>query len=152
MSMSVFLVPLAIALCATASETISDIVDKCRNSNHYEPIQTKFNDHDLLVKTLEEHGLNVAVYGNNKIAVTSGAGRLIYERDNANLPYSIDLKDVSNIDCLANDLSELENEYDRNVQSFTYNKVLKNLPSDMTIIEDEVLEDESILLTISVSD
>ncbi len=152
MSMSVFLVPLAIAICATASEKIGDIIDKCNSGEKVEPIQTKINDFDLLLMTLQEHGLNPIVYNNNCVDVASASGRLKYFRESVDQSFSIELDRVNNIDCLISDLTELENEYDRNVQSFTYNRIINNLPQDMTIIEDEVLEDESILLTISVAE
>ncbi|MCR4636659.1 MAG: hypothetical protein K5754_10510 [Butyrivibrio sp.] len=152
MSMSVLLVPLAIALCATASETISDIVDKCKNNKGNNTlVQTRINDYDILKKTLEEHGLSVATQDRNHVNVYSQGGNLRYIRENEEATFLIDLDDVKNVNCLVNDLNELENEYDRNVQSFTYNRIIKSLPEDMTIVEDEVLEDDSILLTISVN-
>ena len=105
-----------------------------------------------MIQTLKEHGLDIEICDSNTILVKSTGGILRYVRKNKNESFSIELMNVDKFDCLINDLNELENEYDRNVQSFTYNKVIQNLPSNMCIVENNVLDDESILLTISVQD
>ena len=52
---------------------------------------------------------------------------------------------------LLDSVDELENEYGRNVQTFTYNKVMTSLyEHGMTVDQEEVLEDDSILLTLNV--
>lgn len=153
MSMSVLLVPLAVALCVTASETMASITNKISNpTENNASIQTRFNSADILIQTLKEHGLDIEICDSNTILVKSTGGILRYVRKNKNESFSIELMNVDKFDCLINDLNELENEYDRNVQSFTYNKVIQNLPSNMCIVENNVLDDESILLTISVQD
>ena len=156
MSMSILLVPLAIALCISASETVGAVTEKCRNhedtnsNDSASLIQTRFNDASLLSQTLVEHGLNVQVLNENELMVSSRGGKLKYIKPNLEGPFFIELHEVIDVDCLVSDLNELENEYDRNVQSFTYHKVLDNLPPEMTVVEDTVLEDDSIKLTIAV--
>ena len=62
------------------------------------------------------------------------------------------ISQVSDVDRLVEDFKELEEEYDLNVQTFTYNRVVENLPENMLIESEQVMEDDSILLTINVND
>ena len=44
----------------------------------------------------------------------------------------------------------IEKEYQSNVQTYTYERVLNNLPENMSIDNETVLEDDSILITLTV--
>ena len=79
-------------------------------------------------------------------------GVLIYERNAENEPFVVTISQVSDVDRLVEDFKELEEEYDLNVQTFTYNRVVENLPENMLIESEQVMEDDSILLTINVND
>ena len=152
MSMSVLLVPLVVALCISSSETLDEVAEKCKvNAAKSTPIQTRFNDAKLLEQTLKEHGLRVEDSGENRLTVVTNGGILNYVRKSEKEPFAISLDKVSNLDCLVNDLEELETEYDRNVQTFTYNRLMHSLPPDMKVIEDVVLDDETILVTLEVT-
>ena len=43
-----------------------------------------------------------------------------------------------------------ETEYGRNVQTYTYHHIKENLTEDMQIVSETVLEDDSLVLTISI--
>lgn len=60
------------------------------------------------------------------------------------------LNSKEEIQTLQKELKQLEEEYSLNVQSFTYEKIKSSLESDMSIESEEVLEDNSILLTINL--
>ena len=66
-------------------------------------------------------------------------------------PFLLELKDISDMRELLNSVDELNNEYGRNVQTFTYNKVMEGLiEHGMTVDTEEILEDDSIVLTLNV--
>ncbi len=52
---------------------------------------------------------------------------------------------------MKNELEELNEEYGLNVQSYTYEHVKDNLEEGMSIESEEVLEDNTIVLTINVN-
>ena len=67
------------------------------------------------------------------------------------MPFSLQLRNISNMHELLDSVDELENEYGRNVQTFTYNKVMTGLiEHGMTVDTEEILEDDSILLTLNL--
>ena len=51
---------------------------------------------------------------------------------------------------ISSELNDIDVEYDANVQSYTYEHVIENLPDNMSVEDEQVLEDNSILLTIAV--
>ena len=60
-------------------------------------------------------------------------------------------KDISDMRQLLSSVDELNNEYGRNVQTFTYHKVMEGLiEHGMTVDTEEILEDDSIVLTLNV--
>lgn len=61
---------------------------------------------------------------------------------------SIDLD--TDVDGLICSIKSLEEDYARNVQSYTYDKVIAGLENNMSIEKEEVLEDDSILITINI--
>lgn len=61
---------------------------------------------------------------------------------------------VSNIkeaDAILCNIRMIESEYNANVQSYEYTRIIENLPSNMSIESEEVLEDDSILITLNVN-
>jgi pentatricopeptide repeat protein len=61
----------------------------------------------------------------------------------------LEVKGVKDMQDLKSSLDALENEYGRNVQAFTYNRVMCSLVEHgMGIEAEEVLEDDSIVLTL----
>ncbi|MBR2175649.1 MAG: hypothetical protein IJ861_01715 [Clostridia bacterium] len=156
MSISIILVPMAIAIAVTSAEAIASIKTKCSQpvseNEENNTFLTRFNDAELLRKTLCEHGVRVESVSDLYIIASCAEGNIIYTRASVSEPFSAAIRDVNNSDGFVNDLIELEQEYDMNVQSFTYSRVLNNLPDDMSLASEEVLEDDSILLTINVDD
>ncbi|MDR1630661.1 MAG: hypothetical protein LBS36_10695 [Oscillospiraceae bacterium] len=115
------------------------------------PIETIFNDMTLLQKTLEEHGLSVSVVSDHQLLCRIGEVLLDYTRQTAGEPFRVAVSGLQNIDNFLNEMECFEREYKQNVQSYTYNKLINNLSeSNMTVAEETVLEDNSILLTINI--
>ena len=76
---------------------------------------------------------------------------LRYFRQDNTQPFMLQISHVSNMRELLDSVDELENEYGRNVQTFTYNKVMTSLHEHgMTVEQEEILEDDSIVLTLNV--
>lgn len=115
-----------------------------------EPIETMFNDCELLEKTLLAHGCGVKVISENEIIVETECGNMRYIRENASLPFGLLLDEISNPEELFENLKSFEVDYGRNVQAYTYNHIKENLTDGMSIANEEVLEDDSLVLTINI--
>lgn len=148
MSISIILMPLAIALSITTSESISSRL-KPHNGNQLPPIETIFNDVSLLEKTLCEHGLSVKVLSQNILVCNINGVQLNYTRQSSSDPFYVTINGVRNTNHFIKEIECFESEYRQNVQSFTYNKLVENLSkNNMKIAEEDVLEDNSIVLTV----
>lgn len=151
MSACVTLIPLAVALCVSAVETVGMVRQKCANKEGLsQGIQTRFNDEALLVQTLQEHGLQVQVSADGSIRALCPEGSLVYRRGGQDNAYMIHLDEVRNVEGLLCDIDLIEKEYGMNVQSYTYHRVMDNLDDHMRVEEEKVLADDSILITISL--
>lgn len=154
MSMVITMIPMAVAIGVSLSSSAVMAVtsQKHKGGCDLDAVETIFCDGSLLVKTLAEHGLNVQQLGENEFVVETESGLLHFFRNSEEVPFSLEVKGVQDTDELFGALESFENEYGRNVQKFTYDNVLASLEEHgMSIQEEEILEDESILLTLSVS-
>lgn len=75
---------------------------------------------------------------------------IVFRRLSADGPFVMDIGEVGDIQCLIDELDSIETEYNGNVQTYTYERVMNNLPEDMVVESEEVLEDNSIVLTLTV--
>jgi len=152
MSISLVLVPLAVALTVTLKETALDQMKKQRGSkDKLESLQTDFTNCELLSKTLQEHGLPVSIISDNCISVKIEKYELVYERPNSDEAFMVSARDWDGAEELMRHIDSLGKEYKSNVQTYTYDRLIQNLSgSDMTIESETVLEDNSILLTINI--
>lgn len=154
MSVSVIFAPLVISMILTAAESIEEMRNKVSSVSQDEDvasIATRFNDAGLLKKTLEEHGINVMVESENRIVAEFSEGLICYERASANEPFMLTVSDIGDTQCLIDELTAIETEYGCNVQSYTYDRVMQNLPENMQVENEEVMEDDSIVITLSVN-
>ena len=115
-----------------------------------ECLETMFVDCDLLAKTLNEHGCCVTVVSENEIIVETSCGNLRYARNSAAEAFGLYINEVNDPQALIENLKAFEFEYGKNVQAYTYDHILSNLSEDMTFQEEEILEDDSLLLTITI--
>lgn len=153
MSVTMTLIPLAVALGLSLSAGSTAIL--LRQEEHageeLPVLETAFVDRQLLLTTLQRHGLQVECRGEEELLIRSEAGELRYFREEEGLPFRLEVRNVTNLRELLQDVDELENEYGRNVQTFTYTKVMTGLMEHgLTLASEEVLEDESILLTLNI--
>lgn len=152
MSVTLTLVPLAIAVGITLT-TASAAILKEQNPQDEESIptlETPFVDAELLVKTLTQHGLQLEMNSLNEILVRSDAGLLRYYRTDASLPFLLKMEGICNLREMLDSVDELTQEYNGNVQTFTYQKVMEGLMEHgMSLDSEEILDDGSIVLTLN---
>ena len=95
--------------------------------------------------------MNVQTTGEGEYLVQTDCGRLHYLRKEKDGPYYLKIENVKNMTGLLESIDSLENEYGRNVQKFTYDRVLNSIHTYGMALEDQtVLEDESIVLRLRV--
>ena len=98
----------------------------------------------------EEHGIPVEVTADGRIFTPLGDGRIVYSRPSADSPFVMEISEIGDIQCLIDELIALEEEYNGNVQSYTYDRVVNQLPEGMSIESEEVTDDNTIVLTLTV--
>ncbi|MDL2214211.1 hypothetical protein LJB76_01465 [Clostridia bacterium OttesenSCG-928-O13] len=159
MSVSIVLFPIALALFASvgsAATVTSIVVDQFKAKKNaarqdLPPMPTTFTDATLLEKTLQEHGLVASSVAENDLVFKTEAGLLHYHRQQAGENFYVTAEQLEDVDGLMAELACLDEEYRQNVQSFTYHQLLDNLPqNNMTLQNEQILDDNSILLTIDV--
>lgn len=153
MSLTAIFVPIALSILASSVESLSETKKKVAaapQNNGTATINTRFNDIDILRKTLLEHGVNTKIISPNCIVSLFPTGQITYSRPSEGVPFVMEISNITDAQCLIDELNEIENEYNGNVQQYTYERVMNNLPKGMAVENEEVLEDDSILITISV--
>lgn len=143
-----------LTITSTASiAAISCLDDKEKTGTMLEEgIETPFVSASLLLETLNSYDCHVETVGENKIIVKTNCGNLTYIKASQEEAFRLYLDEVKDIDGLLANLKSFEYDYNRNVQAYTYSHIKKNLADNMTIAEEEVLDDNSIYLTINLSD
>lgn len=116
-------------------------------------VDTVFVDADLLVETLKAHGScvsNIQIVSQNEILVDTEVGRLRYIRSNVAENFKLEFGMITDREKFIAQLRSFEKEYGRNVQTYTYNHIKENLTEDMKIESEEVLDDDSLMITIDM--
>ena len=148
MSVSAVLIPLAIGIIASVNN--QNEMKKIRSKEECIKLNTRFKDSNILQKTLNEYGLKPKKTSSNGYAVKFSDGDIIYSRPSEDVPFSMTIKNIKDKDSLIKELKEIEYVYNGNVQEYTYKRILNKLPEGMEIESEEVLEDDTILITLSV--
>ena len=148
MSVSAVLIPLAIGIIASVNN--QNEMKKIRSKEECIKLNTRFKDSNILQKTLNEYGLKPKKTSSNGYAVKFSDGDIIYSRPSEDVPFSMTIKNIKDKDALIKELKEIEHVYNGNVQEYTYKRILNKLPEGMEIENEEVLEDDTILITLSV--
>ena len=116
------------------------------------PVQTRFSDETLLVKTLQDHGFAAVRDENGALIVRTTAGSLRFTFSEETGSYWVQAYELVDEASLADSLESVSTEYLRNVQSNNYRILTESVAESdtMTIASEEALEDDSILLTINL--
>lgn len=173
MSVTIGLVPLVIALASTlvaptaagaaivssstasnlASDRIRKKMDEQNNFTQIPNMETVFNDTALLEKTLTEHGLTVNKVSENELVCPTNRGTLYYFRQSEQEPFTLRVEGVKNVQEVVGELEVLEKEYGKNVQAYSYDMLKSNLQKhNMSVGSEEILDDESIVLTLNIDE
>ena len=153
MSLTAIFVPIALSLIATSAGSLSETKKKVAaapKNNGRVTIKTRFNDAGMLRRTLLEHGVNTRTTSQNSMVSLFPTGQITYSRPSVGMPFVMEISNITDVQCLINEIDEIEHEYNGNVQQYTYERVMNNLPKGMAVGNEEVLEDDSILITLNV--
>lgn len=148
MSMSVLLLPVAVGIIVAANDCMKP--DFSKSIEECATMDTCFNDSEILLKTLREYGMCPKQISPNEFAVDFLDGSIIYQRSSANSPFTMSIQNIKDKNRLLKELEDIEHVYNGNVQEYTYQRVLNNLPDDMVIDNEEVMDDDSIVITLNV--
>lgn len=113
--------------------------------------ETAYMDKDLLLKTLEEHGLeDIEEDYDGKISGSIENFTLSFSRESNDKPYSVKIS-CRDCDSAEEKLNDLNAEYALNAQEDAYLNLVENLKEKNLEIEEEVVEDDNtIVLTINL--
>lgn len=124
------------------------------------PIVTKSNieifptnivDKNLLVKTIRDYGINYKEISNGDIQCNIGNCLLTFRKE-CDSNYEVEVEGTDSLKNAYLHLKLIDEEYKHNVQEYTYTKVVEKLEDkNMYIEKEEVLDDNSIVLTINIS-
>lgn len=142
----------------TTLTVLAEQAEKAGKNNGAEPVRlqsvdTIFVDADMLIETLKAHGVcvnNVEVLSENEVLVDTECGKLRYYRACAVENFKLEFGMITDQKKFIEQLKSFEKEYGRNVQTYTYNHIKENLTDDMKIESEEVLEDDSLMITIDI--
>lgn len=112
--------------------------------------QTVFMDKNILIKTLQEYGLKDFTMKDDSISARVENFNINFYREDSAKPYMLKVYSTTNCDETAV-VSDLNSEYALNVQEETYIKIKERLSKkNLKIDEEEILEDDSIMLTVNL--
>ena len=127
-------------------EITQDSIDKI--CNEYETI---FMDRDLLMKTLQEYGIQTLMVNKNKVEADIENFHLEFFREDETTPFNLKVTCDRNCDDIAI-IEDLSTEYGMNAQEESYMKIKERLEQrNLQINEEEILEDNSIVLTVNIN-
>ena len=111
---------------------------------------TNFRDERLLVDTLEDHGLRPSVQANGEVVCTVEQLVLRF-RPAEEGPFSVEVENAPDLQQVFQFLSTLDEDYRRGVQAEAYEKLMGRVEEKNLVVEsEEVLEDNSIVITLNV--
>lgn len=152
LTMTSIAIALSISAAGGALAAKEALQARCKQTE-LEPVETRFTDRGLLMKTLEEHGFPVQMEEGGTFTVETGAGSLRYYQPQEGAAFWVQPFNLKSEAELEANEKELTEEYMLNVQKSTYLLLKQRLQTrkDMELESEAVLEDQSILLTINVS-
>lgn len=156
MSVIFAMTSLAVAIGVTAAAGSISVVQAfslhCEGDREIEPLETKFTDRDMLVRTLEEHGFRTRCNAQGDIIVETNVGSVRYYCMEEGGSYWAQAYDLVDEHELAEHMMNVQDEYLLNVQKSNYQRLKQQIAgrSDMHLESEEILEDDSILLTIQL--
>ena len=139
-------------LSAIYNQTENCSEDNVITEKHFieKTFETPFMDKSILLKTLDEHGVTNIVEWETGLSGEVDNYKLTFEKSAEDKPYNL------RITCLENNNAEekvgdLSGEYALNVQEDAYLHIIDKLKeNNMQIEEEEVMDDNTIVLTVNI--
>lgn len=153
MSLSVFLVPLAIGAAAVSvsSQSEEEVLTTMEMDEVYYKLETKIKDEQLLQETLQNYGSETEIE-NDEVSSQVGDTEITFIKA-ANGTYqayfheSVALRDAEEF------MDNIYEEYTRIVQRKTYDKLIERAGNEGLVFEsEETNEEDSIVLTFQVKE
>ena len=123
------------------------------SENHFieKSFETIFMDKEILKKTLEEHGIqNIVENEYGQISGSVDSYLLTFEKMEADKPYFVKIS-CRDSDSAEEKIGDLTSEYTLNVQEESYLNIVNKLKeNNMEIEDEEVMDDNTIVLTINL--
>ena len=139
-----------ITMSYTALSAVAVAVAQGKSNEAENLMDTCFVDCDLLVKTLTDLDCHVEKISENQVNVATDCGVLKYIRSDESQAFRMQIDEISDPSGLLENIRSFEQDYGRNVQAYIYDHIVNNLTDDMSIADESVLEDNSLLLTINI--
>lgn len=113
---------------------------------------TNFRDEQLLVKTLRDYGLQPNVQPEGDITCRAEQSTLrFYPAEEGS--FSVKIENAPNLQQIFQLLSILDEDYKRGVQAVVYENLMSRVEEKNMIVEsEEILEDNSIVITLNVQE
>ena len=138
------------AVCGAASVVEAFSQHKC-GEKEIEPIETRFKDKILLRQALEAHGFTVEEEGAELLVKTNVGSLRFFFNDTTDSIWvqAFDLVDESE---LATSLGEVGETYLQAIQRSNYLRLMDQAQTrdDVTVVSEEILDDDTIVVTIEV--
>lgn len=133
------------------SSNVCEDVEVISESNFLEKkLETPFMNKELLLKTLMEHGVENITEDYDKITGKVDNYALMFEKIETDKPYYLTITYSANSN-FEEKVNDLNSEYALNVQEETYLNIVEKLKeNNMQIEEEEVLDDNTIVLTVNL--
>lgn len=111
---------------------------------------TNFRDRELLFRTLKEFGVNPVREGDTlKCKVEDSL--LVFRQSQEGAPLSVEIHNTPDLGKVYQYLSDVDEDYKRCLQSMIYERLKQRVTEKNMLIEhEEVLEDNSIVITINI--
>ena len=112
---------------------------------------TNYTDKGVLYNVLAEHGAEEITETGDNISCKLYGMEMTYIKDEETMGYNLEITRVTNLDKCETVITDLNEEYGLSIQEITYNKIKERLEKEnLRLSDEEVLEDNSIVLTIEV--
>lgn len=152
------ILPVAVAVAAEKNKKNKELSEAVCEDVHVfneetlltNTLETPFNDSEVLVKTLEEHGVEILEHSEYKIVGSCDKYILSFEKNYAGKPFFLTAK-YNDEKVFAESINDINTEYSVNVQESTYLSLIEKLKeNDLEVAEEEVLDDNTIVLTVNL--
>ncbi|MEI3612349.1 hypothetical protein [Pseudogracilibacillus sp. SO30301A] len=147
MSLSLTLIPIAIAASSVVSYALQDKIEE----GIYYKIDTNLKDENILTEALKNRGCNVSL-DKRQIESTLGNVEIVFQRQEDDTISAVFHKDIPLKDA-EEFVKNTHEEYTRIVQQKTYHKLVERAKNEGLILESEKRnEEDTIVLTFQVGE